>query len=49
MIISDAGSYLVSNRTAPEIVEMPYPKLGVFASLFPASGVSGSAVKSQLP
>ena len=28
-------SHHVSNRTAPEIVKMPYPNLGIFASLFP--------------
>jgi hypothetical protein len=28
------GSHHISNRTSPEIVEMPYPNLSVFASLF---------------
>jgi hypothetical protein len=29
------GSYHVSYRTAPEVVEMPYANHSVFASLFP--------------
>jgi hypothetical protein len=30
-----SGSHHVSDRTSPEIVEMPYPNPGIFASLFP--------------
>ena len=28
------GCFPIYNRTAPEIAELPYPNLGLFASLF---------------